>query len=145
MRNPLSYFFFAFFSITFSSSRLLPSPLFIFRCHGFLVVGMNWICPLQSKQPADRVWTCGKINRRPAVPFGDWTRVRTRESLMRLRGQMRNQPVPKSHSGSFINVSSSQRPLKQDRSRQMMLIILSSPVVRLGALHRPYWAPDAAY
>lgn len=94
---------------------------------------------------ADRVRTCRKINRSLPVAFGDWTRVRAREMLMRLRGQMRNRPVPKRHSGSFINMSSSQRLLKQERSRQMMLIILSSPVVRLGALHCPYWAPDAAY
>lgn len=94
---------------------------------------------------ADRVWSCGKINRSPPVPFGDWTRVRACELLMRLRGQMRNKPVPKRHWGSFINMSSSQRLLKQERSRQMMLIILSSPVVRLGPLHCPYWAPDAAY
>lgn len=58
---------------------------------------------------------------------------------------MRNKPVPKRHLGSFINMSSSQRLLKQEQSRQMILIILSSPVVRLGALLCPYWAPDAAY
>lgn len=75
----------------------------------------------------DRALTCGKINR---VPFGDWMRVRAREWLMRLRGQTKNKPLPKRHSGSFINMSSSQRLLKQERSRQMMLIILSSPVVR---------------
>lgn len=52
----------------------------------------------------------------PPVPVGDWMHrmcVCARVWLMRLRGQMRNRPMPKRYPGSFINMSSLQCLLNQ--------------------------------
>lgn len=111
-RTPLFSFLFLCLlldSITSLSSRLLPSRSLYFQV-SWLSCRRNELNLSPTVQTtADRVRTGGKINRSPPVPFGDWTRVCARELLMRLRGQMRNKPVPKRHSGSFINMSSSQR------------------------------------